>query len=172
MPNLARYPRGLLDLMSFNSAGENVREVSNQLVEVVDIRDHLLSDVLIGVAGIRTTPAAGNNVPNSGGSAGLITTVPQGEVWALYSIAASCSLEAGVTADVSATITVNGQYRCVVSNAVDAAAGETRWSTAVFPRPILLPSGTQLGAYLSNLTGAPTAASSIEVNGLIARLRG
>jgi len=156
---LTGFPRGLLDLIGSNNFGDNPNEMSPVIVPTIDLTDLYMATRIVSRAGI------GSGAPAAGVNRVLLTEVPQGKLWALYSAAASFSAEAGVTADVGLALTVpaDNAYRTYLTNWVAVAAGLTKAATAQFA-PMFLPSGSRLGVYLQNVTGVPTVASSVECN--------
>jgi len=163
---LTNFPKGLLDLVGSNNFGENPREMSDLITPVMEIGRLYLAQFLTTVAGIGVgAPTAGFNL-----IANLV--VPTGKVWALYSVAAAFTTEAGVAGDVLVSLVSIGNVRTFLSNSVATAASQTKMSTTQFSDPVMLPAGTKLGVYLQNITGVPTGASSVECNALIAEFRG
>lgn len=161
---LSAFPRALLDLVGSQNFGVNVKELSETISPVIDITPNYLSARLSTFAGIGTgAPASGFN---------LVHTVPAGKVWALFTAAASFSPEAGVAGDVGlAMIGIqNPNYRAWLTNWVTVAASTTKAAAQTFPQPLYVPPGFRLGAYLQNITGVPTVASSVEVNLLYVEL--
>lgn len=162
------FPRGLLDLLGSNNFGENPSELSSVIVPVVDLTPLYLASRVASRAGIGSTA-----IPVQGFNPVTLLTVPSGRVWAVYSAAAGFSPEAGVTGSVALAVIspTDNAYRTYLSPLVDAVAGDvTRIAAANFA-PLWLGPGCQIGAYLINVTGAMTAASSIEANALISEFR-
>jgi len=163
---MSNLPKGLLDLLGLQSFGEAPRQLMQEVFGVVDLAEFLLSNKLETLGGNRTTPAGGFNTITS-----TSIVVPAGELWVPKVFAVYGTAEAGVTFNIAPALRFGGSsVGPTLAPAVAVAAGGTS-SNGLPISGLYLPAGTDVGVRVDAITGAPTAASQVNVNLLFARLR-
>lgn len=162
---IAGFAKGFLDLLGLQSFGEMPKDLSGTIVPTIEQLEMFLASKQVTLGGGSTTPATGFNVVNA-----PTFTVPAGEVWVLKAATAFGVAEAGVTFQVSPSLRFGGSIAPTLCAPQPVGASSSSSNGVVMP-PLWLPSGTELGVRIDALTGAPTAASTFNLNVLVAKLR-
>lgn len=163
---ISNYPSGFLSLLGMQNFGDTPKQLADQVAPVVDLLELYGANLTTAIAGINTSVLGA-------GFEETAVVVPNGETWGLLTMAAAVSCEAGVVMDFcpAVTLPVLSTYRAFLANFVQCPASTTKSNVAILPSRLWLPSGTKLGVYCQNITGAPTGATSAEVNCVYIRLK-
>lgn len=166
MPQISKFPRGFLSLVGMNNRGENPREVTDQIVPVVDIGANFLIETQELLFTVNSGAANGFNRFDFNPVTGL---VPAGETWRLWLASLSITTPAGCTGRVSLALrtSVGGGGRSPIAAPLNFIASETNWQVVAFDT-LWLPAGWEIGFELAALVGVPSAVSG---QFLISRLR-
>lgn len=146
--------------------GKQPNQLQDQVLCTVDTVEMLLASKLEVAGGQATTPAQGFNVIGAAGA----FTVPANQVWVLKAITAFGLAEAGVTFSISPALRFGGSIAPTLAPP-EALVASSSTSNGVTTPDLWLPSGTELGVRVDRLTGVPTAASTLNLNIIFARLR-
>lgn len=164
---ISALPKGFLDLLGLQNFGENPRQLADAVAPVIDLLELFLANKLGSIGQNLTTPVAGfNSLPN--------LTVPVGEVWIPKALCAFGATEAGVTFDFSPAVRIigtGGSTAPTLAPPVSLAANQSSSNGLPLPCTLIIPAGSDFGVRVDKLTGAPTAASSVGMNMLFARVR-
>lgn len=152
MPDITRYPRGLLDLLGLQSQGQNPNALGSTVAPTLELGAlYGLSAQNTGqIVSIIAAPANGSNA-----GAGLI--VPQGEVWRVEYGGVFFITDAGDSADFAPIINT-AAAAIPIGSTMSIGASSTRLNAAT-QCPFWLTSGSELSVYISSLVGVPTAVS-------------
>lgn len=153
--DIQRYPRGLIDLLGMKSTGDTPHQLQQQIGGEIDMLDWYLNDRLeVLSTTIAVAPAALGNFQFQN------STVPQGEMWAVYDVAVNCG---GVVAAAASIIFAPVIFRnqSLVGNAViagpqsTAATGQNILAGARYEKPNLVLPGQSFGVQVQGITGVP-----------------
>ncbi len=167
--DIQRYPRGLIDLLGMKSTGDTPHQLGGQIAGELDMLDWYLNDRLeVLSTTIAVAPAALGNFQFQN------STVPQGEMWAVYDVAVNCG---GVVAAAASIIFTPVIFRnqSLVGNAVaagfqtTAATGQNILSGTHYSQPTLVLPGQSFGVQVQGITGVP--AVPFQLTAWFARLK-
>jgi len=156
-----RVPQGFLALLDLKAQGENARELSPQLVSVIDALDFYLAPVRVNVTN-QNAPVLG---PQSGGA--TLTANPA-EIWMVRSVSAfsNAAIAAAATLELQVGyIPLSGVWQGL--GPVSGVKGVGDRAVSAYSDPFILQPGEALGYFSSVLTGVP---GNVRVSAMIARL--
>jgi len=165
---ISNFPRGLLDLLGIYTFGKAPSNVGNDVVPTLETLEMFLSAKLVTIGGQAAAPPAGgsNALPSQ-------FTVPANEVWVVKALTAFGVTEAGVTMSISPAVRLGGTGGSIAPTLgrPQPMAASTNMSCPADVVNLWLPSGSEMGIRVDALTGAPTGASTLNLNALVARLK-
>lgn len=150
-----------MSLLDLKAQGENARELSYQLVSMLDTLDFYLAPIRTNVTN-QNAPVLGPQ------SAGATLTANPGEVWLVRHLAAfsNAAIAAAATLEISVGfVPVSGVWIGLGPNSGVRTTGERAVSS--YGDPFVLQPGDALGYFSSVLTGVP---GNVRVSAMIARL--
>lgn len=159
MGMLSGFPKGLLSLLGSQNFGINPKDLSDVVAPTVELSELYLLSKQVSTFQTIAAPANGTNA-----GAGLI--VPAGEVWRVHAGGIFVITGVGVTLDITPITIVNG-ITCPLASTTSIAASLFRWVPMIM-NPFWADAGSELGAYISALVGAPT----VSIQYLVSKLRG
>lgn len=171
MPSINRIPKGLQSLLDFKSLGKNPSFMDDSIDGSIDLTDFFYSDV-----GLEATFGTQNIDSTDVGTLAATVTVPAGETWAIRVVQTNC-VSAGSQTNIvypylPPAISVREvAFPMVLVDRVNVVTGAVAtmfandvpvWS-CWFERPLVVRSGTNLGAFVSIMSGITTVACRTEV---------
>lgn len=162
---VSKIPRGILSLLGIQNFGQSPRAMADAYTPTLDMIDAFLASEATVV----------NQAVTPGGTNGFYScyTVPDNQVLVLQAGGALAEMAAGFACNVTFAMRYNTGAGFVTSLAPQVAVAATQQNRSVRMGPVLwLPPGTQLGGYLSGVTGGVLGAPSevrVELFGALLR---
>lgn len=153
MLTVSKIPRGLLALLGIQNFGEAPRAMADSYSAVIDALDAFLASEA-QVINLAVTPTGTNGFYSP-------YTVPAGNVFVLAAGGSTVEMAAGFSCQNTFAMRYNTNAGYIASLAPQVPVAASSQVRSVRQGPVLwCPAGTDLGAYLSGVTGGVLAAPS------------
>lgn len=163
MSALAGFAKGFLSLIDTQNFGMAPKTLADFVQPTIEMGDLYLLNKQSGFFGSNAAPANGFNLLTA--PAGIVSRVPDAEVWRLHALSIIIACGAGAAINAAPAVRIDGNAIPLAPLQV-VAATQTLVSVASTP-PLWLNAGTELGFYAQGTTLAPV----IAWQAIVSRLR-